>query len=284
MEISPGLKARIDRLAPSYKDVALRFVEKFKSVEMETKEFEEILSWFLNALENATLRSIFEKLRETDLDDLEQLDDLLSKMEVRTAVSLLQIIEGNLAAIETLEKMHHEDAKERGVISKHIERNPWLIEPTWMLNKAEGRVSTWIKNEFKLEPKGDDGDEDRADFFCIAVGGTLHIVEIKRGGWEAKAEDILQADKYRQYVEKRFNELTDPIALKYSHVQSHLIAAELQGDAEKLKQAYAEKGWVFFTTWDDLIERAKQSHYQFREILKIRATEDSEDQETASSA
>lgn len=272
-EIRPELRARIERLAPSYKDVALQFLDKFKSIEMEPGEFEDILSWFLDALENATLRSILQKLRETDITDLQQLDDLLSRMEVRMAVTLLQIIDSNLAAIETLERMHREDARERGVISNHLERNPWLIHPTWMLNRAEARVATWIRDQFGLPAKGDQHDEDRADFFCVAVGGTLHIVEIKRGAHVATTGDLLQADKYRQYVLKRFMELTDPEAVKYSHVQAHLISAELHGDADALKQAYADKGWVFFTTWDDLIERAKLSHHQFRDILQQRTEE-----------
>ena len=274
-EVHPALKARIEQLAPSYRNVALQFVERFKSVEMEPGEFEDILSWFLDALENATLRSILQKLRETDVADLEQLDDLFSKMEVRTAVTLLQIIDSNITAIETLERMHVTDAKERGVISKHLEKNPWLIDPTWMLAKAEARVATWIENEFNLKPKGDRGDSDRADFFCVAVGGTLHIVEIKRGAYVAHDKDILQADKYRRYVEKRFRDISDPKAIKYSNVQSHLIASELDADGESLKQAYADKGWVFFTDWDDLIERAKQSHKQFRDILEKRVSSES---------
>ena len=272
-DVRPELKARIDRLAQSYKEVALRFVDKFKTVEMEPQEFEDILSWFLDALENATLRSILQKLRETDIADLEQLDELFSKMEVRTAVTLLQIIESNLAAIETLKKMHDTNAKERGVISKHLERNPWLIDTTWILNKAEARVSTWIKTQFKLEPRGGKGDQDRVDFFCVAVGGTLHIVEIKRGAFVAKEQDFLQADKYRKYVIKRFGELKNPNAIRYALVQSHLIAATLHDDAESINQAYADKGWVFFTTWDDLIERAEQSHKLFRDILQERAAE-----------
>jgi hypothetical protein len=169
--------------------------------------------------------------------------------------------------------MHGTNAKERGVISKHLERNPWLIDTTWMLNKAEARVSTWIGKEFKLKAQGGKGDKDRVDFFCVAVGGTLHIVEIKRGAFVAKEQDFLQADKYRKYVLKRFGELSDPKAIKYALVQSHLIAAELHDDAQSIKQAYADKGWVFFTTWDDLIERAEQSHNQFRDILKKRAAE-----------
>lgn len=272
----PELKARIERLAPSYKEVALRFFDKFKTIEMEPNEFEDILSWFLDALENATLRSILQKLRETNITDLQQLDDLLSKMEVRTAITLLQIIDSNLAAIETLQKMHHENAKERGVISNHLEKNPWLIDTTWMLNKPEARVGKWIQEESGLKPKGNKADDERADFFCVAVGGVLHIVEIKRGAYVAKAEDVLQADKYRKYITKRFAELTDPKAIKYAHVQSHLIAAKLHADAEGIKQAYADKGWVFFTTWDDLVERAKLSHHQFREILQKRADEASE--------
>jgi hypothetical protein len=272
-EVRPELKARIESLAPSYRDVALRFIEKFKSVEMEPGEFEAILSWFLDALENATLRSLLQKLRETSVADLRQLDDLFSKIEVRTAVTLIQIIDSNLAAIETLEKMHHENARERGVLSKHLERNPWLIEPTWILNKAEGRVATWIKNQFGLPGKGSSKDDDRVDFFCIAVGGSLHIVEIKRGAHRATYKDINQAEKYRKYVEGRFAELNDPKAVKYAHVQSHLIAAELHENAQSISQAYADKGWVLFTTWDDLIERAQLSHHQFRAILERRAAE-----------
>jgi len=272
-EVHPNIRSRIDRLAPSYRDIALQFVDKFKTVEMEPGEFEDILSWFLDALENATLRSILQRLRDTNISDLQELDDLLSKMEVRTAVTLLQIIDSNLTAIYTLEKMHQRDAKERGVISKHLEKNPWLIHPTWMLNKTEARVSTWIKNKFGAKAKKGAGDNDRADFFCVAVGGTLHIVEIKRGAHVATTKDILQADKYREYVLKRISEISDKEAIIYRNVQSHLIASSLHGDAESLKQAYDEKGWVFFTTWDDLIERAKLSHRQFREILEKRASE-----------
>lgn len=274
-EVSPSIQARIRKLSPAYRRVAHQFVEKFKSVEMEPKEFEDILSWFLDALENATLRNILRKLRETDLADLQGLDDLLSKMEVRTAVTLLQVIDSNLAAIDTLERMHRQDAKERGVISKHLEKNPWLIDPTWMLSKAEGRVETWIRKEFGFPDKQakSKGDDDRADFFCVAVGGTLHIVEIKRGAHVATMKDVNQADKYRKYVLKRFEQITDPKAIKYTQVQSHLIAAELHDDAQSTKEAFADKGWVFFTTWDDLIERAKQAHMQFREILKKRTRE-----------
>jgi hypothetical protein len=171
--------------------------------------------------------------------------------------------------------MHKTDAKERGVIAKHLESNPWLIHPTWILNKAEARVATWIRNEFGLEATGESGEKDRVDFFCVAIGGMLHIVEIKRGMHVATEADILQADKYRTYVVKRFDELTDPDAIKYSHVQSHLIASELQKSAANLKDAYAAKGWVYFTTWDDLIERAKLTHRQFRDTLRKRASEES---------
>ena len=272
-EVSPQIKARIEKLAQAYKDVALRFVEKFKSVEMEPTEFQDILSWFLDALENATLRNIFQRLREADITDLQELSNLLSKMEVRMAVTLLQIIDGNLAAIETLEKMHQEDAQERGIISKHLERNPWLIDPTWMLNKSEARVATWIKEEFGLTRQRQRGDDDRVDFFCVGVGGVLHIVEIKRGAHIAKEEDFSQAEKYRKYVLERFKQISDPKGIKYAIVQSHLIAAKLHDDAQSIKEAYGNSGWVFFTTWDDLIERAKQSHSQFRETLQKKARE-----------
>ena len=272
--LSPNLQVRIDRLAGPYKEVASKFVDKFKSVEMELEEFEAIFSWFLDALENATLRSILEKLKGTDITHLESLDDLLSKMEVRTAVALLQIIESNLAAIAALERMHREDASERDVISKHIKKNPWLIHPSWMLSKAEGRVSTWIKDNFGLEPKGDVGDEDRADFFCVAVGGTLHIVEIKRGAHIAIEKDLLQANKYREYVLKRFSEISDPEAIKYDKVASHLVSAELHPSAKTLADSWADRGIVFFTTWDDLLERAKVMHQQFRDVLEIAASEE----------
>lgn len=268
LELSPEIRKRIETLAPAYKQVATRFYEKFKTIEMEPEEFENIVSWFLDALENATLRSILVKLRETDIKDLEKLDELLSKMEIRTAVTLLQIIESNLVAIETLEQMHLSDAEERGVISKHLEKNPWLIHPTWILSSPEGRVSTWIKREFGLEPTGQEGDLDRADFFCLGVGGTLHIVEIKRGQYVVVDKDVLQADKYRQYVLKRFDEISDAEGIKYGHVVSHLIAAESNPTAKNIIDAYGARGWVFFTTWSDLIERAKIAHKKYIDVLK----------------
>lgn len=279
-ELKPEFKIRIEQLAPAYQDVAYRFVEKFQTIEMEVDEFEDLLSWFLDALENATLRRIIDKLREMDIADLEKVDELFQRMEIRTAVGLLQIIESNLAAIDALEKMHLENASERKVIAKHLEKNPWLIHPTWMLNKAEARVSTWIRDEFGLKTTGAEDDEDRVDFFCVGVGGFLHIVEIKRGKYVAKEKDFLQADKYRKYVERRFKEISDPEAIKYERAQSHLIAAELHQDAENIKTAYQDKGWVTFTNWSDLIERAKLSHHQFREELKKASTEQEPADET----
>lgn len=266
-ELNPELRARVEALAPSYRSVALTFVEKFKSVEMEAKEFEEILSWFLDALENATLRSIIQRIKEADASDLEQLDDFLTKLEVRRAVTLLQIVESNLAAIDGLEKLHSDDARERGVLSTHLEKNPWLMHPAWMLSRAEARVSTWIRDKFGLAPTGDEGDLDRADFFCTGVAGTLHIVEIKRASWTATSEDLLQANKYREYVLRRFKEISDPEAVVYHHVQSHLIADQLRDDAGSVAVSFRNSGFVFFTTWADLIERAKRSHAQFRDAL-----------------
>ncbi len=266
-ELNPRMRQRVEALAPSYRTVALTFIEKFKSVEMEAAEFEEILSWFLDALENATLRSIIQKIREADASDLEQLNEFLTKLEVRTAVTLLQIVESNLAAIDGLEKLHSDDARERGVLSTHLERNPWLMHPAWMLSRAEARVSTWIRDEFGLAPAGDEGDLDRADFFCAGVAGTLHIVEIKRASWTATSENLLQANKYREYVLRRFTEITDPEAVVYYHVQSHLIANQLRDDAKSVAESFRNSGFVFFTTWTDLIERAKRSHAQFRDAL-----------------
>jgi len=266
-EIKPEIRARIEDLAAPYKDVALRFVERFQKIEMEVEEFEDLLLWFLDALENATLRSIIEKLRTADVADLSALDDMLDRMAIRTAVNLLKIIDANLAAIDTLEKMHHEDARERGVISKHLEANPWLMNTAWLLSKAEGRVTKWIKDEFGLDKLPEDS-EDRADFFCVGVAGTIHIVEIKRGGHVATPKDFQQADKYRKYVERRFDDIRDPEGIKYHRAQAHLVAAECHEDAASTSTAFADKGWVVFTTWDDLIERAKRGHQLYREELK----------------
>jgi hypothetical protein len=93
----------------------------------------------------------------------------------------------------------------------------------------------------------------------------------------ATQNELLQADKYRKYVLKRFAELSDPNAIKYSHVQSHLIAAELHEDAASVSTAFADHGWVLFTTWDDLITRAKYTHTQFREIFAKQAQEAADD-------
>jgi hypothetical protein len=60
----------------------------------------------------------------------------------------------------------------------------------------------------------------------------------------------------RKYILKRIAEITDAEGVKYALVQSHLIAAELHEDAEGSSRRTRTRV-VFFTTWDDLIERAK---------------------------
>jgi hypothetical protein len=265
-ELKPELRGRIDQLAPAYQTVATEFIERFSKIEMDVEEFEDLFSWFLDALENATLRRIIEKLRQADTADLKQLDELLSKMRIRTAVGLLQIIDSNLAAIEMLNKMHLEDANERGAIAKHLEKNPWLINVTWILSKTEGRVSTWIRQKFRVKVRK--GSKDRADFFCIGVAGTVHIVEIKRGKYIAKEKDFLQVDRYRKYVEKQFKQIEDPDAIVYPRAQGHLICSDIHSDAESIKNAYQDKGWVTFTPWHDLIKRAELSHQQYREEIE----------------
>jgi len=112
-----------------------------------------------------------------------------------------------------------------------------------MLNKAEGRVSTWIKREFGLEAK--DGKAKIGQTSSALRLGEPYTLSNKARGVVAHAKDVLQADKYRKYVLKRFSEITDAKAIKYAIVQSHLISAELHDDAGSLKDAYADKGWCF---------------------------------------
>ena len=52
-----------------------------------------------------------------------------------------------------------------------------------MLNKAEARVETWIRTEFGTAKKRKKakGDDDRADFFCVAVGEVLEDDRPNRG-------------------------------------------------------------------------------------------------------
>jgi hypothetical protein len=119
------------------------------------------------------------------------IEPFVQRQRARPEVGLSAPRRAAVGTIETLEKLHLADAKERSVLSKHLEKNPWLIEPTWMLNKPEARVSTWIEEEFGLNGrvkgkrkakkasagrKAGKGDRDRVDFFCVAVGGSLHIV------------------------------------------------------------------------------------------------------------
>lgn len=273
----PKLNARISRLDADLQRVANDFILRFAELEGDdiesegidvADEYAELVATFLDALENQTLRRVIEKLSAAPEGDLEELDELLSTMELRVAVGLLQVIRGNLAAIDALEKMNIEDASERDLISKHLKKNPWLIDPTWILNRPEAEVEKWIKDEFDLDAKHDPDNKDRVDFFCVGAGGTLHIVEIKRGRHKAKNVDSLQADKYRTQVLKAFDDQTIHSLNSYSRVVSHLVCDRLHDEAISLKESHEQTGKVYFHQWKHLTRDARLAHQQFISILE----------------
>ena len=65
-EVSSELKAAFEKLALPTRTSLCNLWKSSSRSRWNLTEFEDILSWFLDALENATLRSILQKLRETN--------------------------------------------------------------------------------------------------------------------------------------------------------------------------------------------------------------------------
>lgn len=85
----------------------------------------------LQIVNNETIDELINKIGSTEEEVLEAFQKIFNITEINHAIRLREGIRSNLQIIKELEK-YIESGEVEKVFEKHLQKNPWLIEPTWM--------------------------------------------------------------------------------------------------------------------------------------------------------
>ena len=176
-----------------------------------------------------------------------------------------QIARGRVDIIRAFEKIVDDDQKEK-VIQKHLFKYLWLLDPSWEMSTGTSRMEERITTEFKnMETRlSSDEIKGRIDIRYRTITGSHVIIELKRYRVQISAFELAeQVYRYKRALEKCLaeyfpNEFPDALPVECICVVGRTPAEGARQSSETLRSVGAK-----FVTYDQLIERARQSYEEF---------------------
>ena len=169
-----------------------------------------------------------------------------------------QIVKGRLQAIEKLEELVKQNAREVNTMHEHLARYPWLIDPSRMKWEDEVTYSRLLREHFPDEDL-DEADR-RIDFLSVIGGDTIYVIEIKRAGYHMKATDMYQLLDYVTFVERKRGRNSG------FTVSGYMIVGEIPDNTSIRTMIYeAEPNRRYVKTYTALIAAARRWHSAFME-------------------
>ncbi len=188
-----------------------------KTKPMASKEAIEIaVEAVANVAQARSGEALLRKLSTLRADEVEALNDLLSKWSVKDALVVLEEIDRRLSAIEAINKLSSsKDTDELHVLHPLVTESRWIFGPEFdsLEYRSNRQLQTIVKTVFKLK----DGDfinpKKRPDLFVVGDSTysmtcieemesevvqvrTALLIELKRGGFEITSKEKNQAQDY----------------------------------------------------------------------------------------
>jgi len=210
--------------------------------------------------------------------NVELLLKLFSDWRIVEAREYLKLSDGRLEVIEKLNTYLKEGALEVKQIQPLFEENGWLVNPTWGNITGQTRYTDLLRKNF-IEAQELAEENRRIDILGYEVGGTIHVVELKRTTKTLSRQDLEQIEEYVDWA--RANLIgTGPDSP--SNVVGLLIVGKLSRDgaiAEKVTRLAGSN--IRVETFDDLYHRANKVYGEVEERLKTIAPEYSREERHA---
>ena len=188
--------------------------------------------------------------------------DMIEAHEIR------QIVKGRLQAIEKLEDLVKQNAREVNTMHEHLARYPWLIDPSRMRWEDEVTYSRLLREHFPDENL--DEPDRRIDFLSVIGGDTIYVIEIKRAGYHAKDRDMKQLLDYVTFVKRKMGRDSG-----FTNVSGYMIVGEIPSDESIITMiGEAEPNRRYVKTYTALIAAARRWHSAFMENEADRHTAD----------
>lgn len=257
-------KEWFDTLTERERGQAKRVVGAIAKLPRATEEEKRNLAYFVvESFEYRSFADLVNEMEQLPVEQAGELVKLFKEWRLLEAKEVFRVLEGRLAAIESLQRLIDANAREVPDIHNFLSEHPWIIDATWAVAFDEQYYSTILKRELgKTLPAGD--PDKRIDFVCIGAGQTVHLIELKRPDVVVGAAEVGQLLEYVGFIQRN---LGSHPTRSYNHVFGYLISARcddnLRATLPQLRQSF-----VYFIPYSELVSNTKKVHHAFLQALK----------------
>jgi len=202
--------------------------------------------------------------------NVEMLMKLVGDWRIIEAREHLKLADGRLGIMETLSDYIDKGALEVQQIQPLFEEHGWLVNPSW--GEVTGQTTyTQLLRKQCAEAKDLATEDRRIDILGYSVGGTLHIVELKRPQRTLSRKDL---DQIEQYVDWARTNILGSGTNAPTYIRGLLIVGKLSGDGsvrEKMKRLAGDD--IRVETFRDLLNTAETVYGDVEKRLKKIAPE-----------
>lgn len=229
-------------------------------------------------------QELLAKLALFNEDDIEGLNQLLTKWTIKDALTVLTEIDRRLTVIEAIRKLSNDsNVDELHVLHPLVTEARWLFGPEY--DSAEytsnRQLQTVIEDLFKGKAikRQDINYKKRPDIVCLenstmAITGTdefsdetglytvnkILLIELKRGNFKITRDEIYQIQGYAMDLIASFQK-----AKINAFVLGHKIADNIQPKTTKIGDN--DEGKVYVTTFAQLVDTAEKRLFGLRQKL-----------------
>ena len=228
----------------------------------DTTELEPLIQNCLDFLEFDAFWEIANDLTEAELEDPGKLLNLFREWQIVEAKEMARVTEGRIATIEKLQKLIETNTLEIPTLHNFLREFPWVIDPRWDLVADEISYTSLLREHF---PQNSDVPEKnrRIDFLCVSERTNLVVVEIKRPKSNASVDDLLQIERYVNFLRARVRQSTDS---RYEDVTGYLLCGGLvNNDEVREKKDNLAAARIYIRMYTDLLDTVKRIHAEFLE-------------------
>lgn len=212
-------------------------------------------------------------------EDFDALSKLFVDINEIEKVHYYEIARGRVSQIETFQEIIDTDKKE-AIIQDHLFKFPWLLDPAWEMASGTAHKEERITKEFKkIEAKEltEDERKGRVDIRYMEQSGEHVIVELKRFSVNPSAHELSeQIHKYATALKKCLKEKFPTENERNAPIRCVCVLGKTPKDGRKYTQELLRVNNGTFTTYDELIERAKRSYNEYisrqKDISRIIST------------
>ena len=288
--LDSSIKASLKTLNPlvreEVKDVITGIVKNNPKVKQDSVDL--VVQTVINLEKSKNGHDLLEKLSHLNADDINGLNELLSKWTVGDALVVLNEIDRRLSIITAIRKLSSEKTTdELHVLHPMIAESRWLFGPEYesseyIFNRQMRTAVSKIFGEDKLYT-ADINYKKRPDLICLpnsTIGVTgieemtadlnlakvrrLLLIELKKGAFKITREERNQA---QGYVEDLLASNLGNECQITAYVVGDSIADNLKSP---IKVGDGNQGTIYVTTYDQLVDTAERRMFGLRQIIASR--------------